>query len=629
MSDQAGAGALLLLAAAQQTGLLAQLQTAIPQGTLPRTRLSQQSLISQQAALRTLLFLPVVGLRRVRDLRSYTSPGLALLLQRTAALGYRHVDRYLHEIAFAGAAARLTQALAAWTAQLWPAETTFYYIDGHRKPVYTEVAIPRGLIGRTGKILGCRALVLLHDHAGHPLLATTHRGDLHLTAGIPALLQQYQQAAGATAPQLIIDREAMSGPFLVDHQAAGRTAVTILRSNQYTDLTSFTLTGAWQPLLTEPGGRVVREVAPALFSLAVPDRPDTALVLTVALIRDHRHQEPAPVDTAPARWDADLTGAAQYWWKAGWVATPAPAPPTQARLIPIVTTAPTADPVELVAQYTARWPQQENIIRDWLLPLGLDTNHGYEKQAVANSEQSKKQRTLEERLTRVRKWTERKRQQSAAATARYNRRFNERRTREREIERILMHRQFDLEAQGVQGRALREALEEAAAPLVKELQQLDAGVDRAHRESTEADRKIERYCQEQRRLLRELEDLKARSRPMYELTNAQDQVMTMLKLGLANLGMWVREQFFPTSYARASWARLAPFFVLPGRVQGDATTVEVELRLFNDQQLNRDLAEVCQRVTAAAPRLPDGRRLHFRLRGAPCLTSDVSLRRVA
>ncbi len=120
-SDQEGAGTLLLLAAAQQTGLLAQLQTAISQGTLPRTRLPHQSLISQHAALRTLLFLPVVGLRRVRDLRSYTGTCLALLLQRTAALGYRHVDRYLHEIAAAGAAARLTNALAAWIAKLWPA----------------------------------------------------------------------------------------------------------------------------------------------------------------------------------------------------------------------------------------------------------------------------------------------------------------------------------------------------------------------------------------------------------------------------------------------------------------------------------------------------------------------------
>jgi hypothetical protein len=34
------------------------------------------------------------------------------------------------------------------------------YVDGHRKPVYSEVLLPRGLIGRLGIVLGCRALLL-------------------------------------------------------------------------------------------------------------------------------------------------------------------------------------------------------------------------------------------------------------------------------------------------------------------------------------------------------------------------------------------------------------------------------------------------------------------------------------
>ncbi len=50
-----------------------------------------------------------------------------------------------------------------------------------------------------------------------------------------------------------------------------------------------------------------------------------------------------------------------------------PAAPTQATLIPIVTTAATCDAVALAEAYTARWPQQENIIRDFLIPLGIDT----------------------------------------------------------------------------------------------------------------------------------------------------------------------------------------------------------------------------------------------------------------
>ncbi len=63
-----------------------------------------------------------------------------------------------------------------------------FYVDGHRKPVYADALIPRGLIGRTGKVLGCRALVVLYDQEGHPLLVTTHWVDQHLTLGLPAML---------------------------------------------------------------------------------------------------------------------------------------------------------------------------------------------------------------------------------------------------------------------------------------------------------------------------------------------------------------------------------------------------------------------------------------------------------
>ena len=39
--------------------------------------------------------------------------------------------------------------------------------------------------------------------------------------------------------------------------------------------------------------------------------------------------------------------------------------------------------------------------------------------------------------------------------------------------------------------------------------------------------------------------------------------------------------------------------------------VEVALRPFNDKRYNQDLETLCERVNAAAPHLPDGRRLHI------------------
>ncbi len=110
---------------------------------------------SRRMLVLTLLFLGVVGLRRTWDLRGYTGDALALLSGRKRAYGYFHTERLLSQMARANQAESLTDALAAWTTQLWqPPElqslsnSTAYYIDGHRKPVYTERLIPRGLVGR-------------------------------------------------------------------------------------------------------------------------------------------------------------------------------------------------------------------------------------------------------------------------------------------------------------------------------------------------------------------------------------------------------------------------------------------------------------------------------------------------
>jgi hypothetical protein len=63
---------------------------------------------------------------------------------------------------------------------------------------------------------------------------------------------------------------------------------------------------------------------------------------------------------------------------------------------------PIIDAIELAQTYIRRWPAQENIIKDYLLPLGLDTNHGFAKVAVENSEVTKRRTHLERRLTRLR-----------------------------------------------------------------------------------------------------------------------------------------------------------------------------------------------------------------------------------
>jgi hypothetical protein len=144
--------------------------------------------------------------------------------------------------------------------------------------------------------------------------------------------------------------------------------ITVLRSDQYKGLESFTEVGAFVPLVSDQHGTVVREVAPARFALPLPDHPGQSLSLSVALIRDLRRQMPAvsSQDVVPGvrRWYSDLDLDARNFWEQGWTPTPAPAMPTQAKLIPIVSTTSTSDPVALARLYMQRWPVQENSIRD-------------------------------------------------------------------------------------------------------------------------------------------------------------------------------------------------------------------------------------------------------------------------
>ena len=326
MEWQEGAGGLLLLAAAHETALLSQLEDVLPMKQ-PSSAVSQPSpqrlFHPHWRLLLTLLFLPVIGLHRFWELRSYTGRELFLLTGRPHAYSYRHTERFLLQLSASQADQALTQALARWTAAVWQVEersreaSSSFYVDGHRKPVYTETLIPRGLIGRLGKIAGCRALVLLHDEQGHPLLVTTYRGDLHLTQGIPQVLASYEQVTEAThLNHLVVDREAMAADFLAQLSTEGRTMTTILKTNQYAGLDSFTNVGPFVPLTGDRHGTVLREVAPAQFWLARPDRQDQPLLLSVALIRDLRKSVVCPPseEELPRAWWADIRHEEVAWW---------------------------------------------------------------------------------------------------------------------------------------------------------------------------------------------------------------------------------------------------------------------------------------------------------------------------
>jgi hypothetical protein len=613
---------LLRLSAAQQTGLLDALVTAImglAEPTIPGLSPPHRTVIERLVL--TLLFLPVAGLARTWDLRSYTGTTLAVLTGRERAYSQRYTERFLARLAHAGAAEGLTAVVAKWTWQLWqkeqpasdqPTTPAVFYVDGHRKAVYSDVLIPRGPVGKLGgKILGCRELVVLHDAQGHPLLATTHRGDHHLTLGLPQMLHCYEQATGQLLIQrVVVDREGMAAEFLAQLKLEGRQVVTLLRSDQYKAEQSFEQIGEWHPWRYNRQGLVICEVAAARFTLTRPNPSDPPVKVEVALIRDWRKLLPAELadEAADDDWKADLTDQHTHFWEEGWQALPAPPTPTTPRLIPVITTGQGMEAGELAQIYFRRWNCQENAIRDWLLPLNLDTNHGYAKEQVVNSELAKRQGVLEGRVRRL---------EHLAQVSRA--RLPDLRDQSQQLqEQIHVYEQqwMQLSSQVMPFEATGQTEERDYFPLKArqlatdwEVRQRKARLEKNAMHRQRLLSKCEGYCRKLRHVLRQQEDLEAQAREMYELDHAKDQLMTLLKVGLANLGMWVRDQYFGEDYQRCGWQRLLPFFKLGGWMTATASQVKLELCAFNNRALVRDLEEVCRNVNTRGATLPDGRRL--------------------
>jgi hypothetical protein len=269
------------------------------------------------------------------------------------------------------------------------------------------------------------------------------------------------------------------------------------------------------------------------------------LEVRVALIRDLRRLVPkepsSEEEDRPLRWDEKPDGTHEYWLDENWQATPLPAPPMEPKLIPIVTTAAEVDAVELVQTYTRRWPAQENAIRDWLIPLGIDVNHGYVKTVVANSEVTKKREALQRRLENVRRWTDGARKRMHNASKLHRKRCQQTKERADVLYRDLNHHQMEMERQGGEHWLRRQTIKEEQAVADAEIEEYRQRQWKAYHTSNKEFSKCEKYCREQRELLRATEDLAQQEREMYELDNRKDQIMTVWKVALANLGMWVRD----------------------------------------------------------------------------------------
>src|SRR5258708_23138748 len=166
-----------------------------------------------------------------------------------------------------------------------------------------------------------------------------------------------------------------------------------------------------------------------------------------------------------------------------------------------------------------------------LIPLNLDTNHGYAKTPVANSEVTKKREALQKRLENVRRWTVGARKRMHNASKLYRKRCQQTKERADTLYRILNEHQREMELEGVADFLLRKTIKEEKAVADAEIEEYQQRQWKAYHTSNKEFAKCEKYCREQREFLRAIEDLAQQEREMYELDVRPVQLKLAIEAG--------------------------------------------------------------------------------------------------
>jgi len=176
------------------------------------------------------------------------------------------MDKFLREISLLDMDKQLSRDLArayievsGLTFQTQEEQT--FYIDCHRKVLWTKKNVPKGLHATRNKILKCLDVYFIHDCNGMPILPWSRPGDSHLVNELLPILRELETAVGKDIVKLaIFDREGLSVALFSEITDRGKKFVTILKDNQYDSEEDFTFEegSVWESVTIETVKRAKR-----------------------------------------------------------------------------------------------------------------------------------------------------------------------------------------------------------------------------------------------------------------------------------------------------------------------------------------------------------------------------------
>jgi hypothetical protein len=548
---------------------LAQVETQAEAERSPGQWLWEQEAETRWHKLDHLLYLPVLGLTRPRDLYYYQGQGLQVLYGFTYK--YLTVEHFLGRLTRLEIGYPLAVALARTYSQAWypEPEALILFVDWHIKPHWTKYPAHSGHVTMWGRVMPGTKQLMLNGPEGHLLGGWNMAIDRHLSQVLVDLEANLEQVLQRPIAYTVCDSDAGGLPVGQRYAEAEQPYLSRLAQSGYT-LDDFEVLGDWQPVR----GDSEREVAAARWRDPVRAEAEVRDLVLMRRLNDI-HPTRIYVGCLPA-------------------------------YLPLT---------EVPASYRQRWRCQERRIRELVKGANLNANFGYTYQSVPNrtrqrqwAEAQAKVEVSQQRLAQHQEAIEHLQHQVAQLRQGYQQgqqawqrsladlqqRFLERQQADQRVRRC----QQRLARHERAGQILTDRYRRRRHKLLDQLRQR-----RVQQRETQA-------LLDTRQALRDTFDTEALCR---ERNLEKDQVMLNLQVLLGNLHDWARTHYFAPAWQHLELDTATELiYRKPGRVHWGDQEIEVVLEPYRYPEHQQAMEETCRRFNAAHLRWRDGRlhRIH-------------------
>jgi hypothetical protein len=516
-----------------------------------------------------LLYLPILGLTRPRDLYYYQGDGLRSVYGFTYR--YLTLEHFLGQLTRLQIGASLAERLACLYAQAWypGRDPLTLFTDWHIKPHWTKGYSHTGQVTMWGRTMPGTKQLLVNGSEGQLLGGWNYPIDAHLTHVLVDLEAALESTLERPIVCNIFDSEGGGLPLAERYAAAERNYISILPRHHDHRLAEFVLAGTWQPVQDDPD----REAVLASWADAQKAAADPRHFV---LMRPIGQREPTRIYSGRflAQWPASLVP---------WM-------------------------------HRRRWSCNELRIRDLIQGANLNCNYGYTYTEVPNRTRQRQWQAAQDQVA----VTERQLANRQDAICNLRRRLTE-------LQDAYAQQRQQLAQQLIQQRQQLQRRQR----LGKATTRCQRRVCRLRHELADRDR---RFQKRQRSILRQLHQhglqscvLRRRLQHRVAVRDAidtpvlcrerdleKDQVMLDLQIVLANLHDWAAAHYFAPQWQRLTLEKATQMiYCKAGRVTWHDDRIEVVLEPYRYRDQQRAMETTCARFNAANLRWRDGRLLRI------------------